>query len=628
MAGIFAITGGSDFTDRCAKADALAELMCLMPWQSSTVVPIADSRLVLGAVGNGVVSTPDEGFVAQQGAVTCVFEGYLIRSLEDCGAEGAIAAGRYADAAVAAYRKFGSDFAARLEGAFTVLLHDADTETLVAANGRFASTILYRRVHGGDVFYCSQLGPMAGCGVFRPRIDPEAASHLLGNMQVFKDETVVAEVDALEPATIAVHRLKEGAEHRRVYWTFGAVGEHRHDLPYERHLAEVCDAITAAGHRITSRPGRYVSGLSGGLDSRLVAAVTARSQPEMKVWTFGTPGSPDLLVAAEVAQRLGLDHLTFPTAPGQVPENAELYSATVDGSVSIDFAYGVERTRALREHGDIVFNGFAGEVILGGYLLGPKPNIIKKNLGSRRFFGRGVVQPYLEWNRDEEAVLGYIHAKSAPPSRLAACLRTRPRPMRERIAADLQSMASTVPLPFRAEHYFMANRVSRWTLMGIISDRHYYSDGSIFYDYEVLDRCMATPHMHRRENKLYTDVFRRLLPDMGAIVNANNGLRADASPWRSLMSKITRGVGRRLRRQPLSTQVTGSDPNTWSRTIYPQFYRDLLHDERTAGRDLWDIAALRSLLDRHLAGEVNAGNELGQLASFELFCRRWIDPSR
>jgi asparagine synthase (glutamine-hydrolysing) len=625
MAGIFAITGAKDYDDRCTKAEALARSMCLMPWQTATVMPLAESRIILGSVGNGSAIVPDERFVARQGAVTCVVEGDLIRSLEDCGIETLVAAGRYAEAAIAAYRKFGEEFPRRLEGAFTVLLHDADTETLVAANGRFASTILYRRVVGDDVFYCSQLGPMVGCGVFRPRINEEAVGHLLGNMQVFNDETVIEEVDAFKPATIAVHRLREGAEQHQIYWTFGAVGEHRHDLPYERHVGDICDVIVAAGQRMTSRPGRYVAGLSGGLDSRLVAAVAARNVPDLKVWTFGAAGALDMVVAAEVARRLGIDHLTFPTVPEHVPENADLYSATVDGSASIDFAYGVERTRVLREHADIVLNGFAGDVLLGGSLLGPKPNIFKKNLRSRRFLGRGVVQPFLEWNRDEESVLGYLHAKSAPPTHLAGCLRTPPQSRRERIAADLQAMAATVPLPFRVEHHFMTNRVSRWTLMGIISDRHYYSDGSIFYDYEFLDRCMAIPHAYRRENRIYADVFRRLLPDMGAVVNANNGLPADAPPWRSLMSKITRGVGRRLRRQPLSTQVTGSDPNVWSRSIYPRFYRELLRDERTASRGVWDIAAVRSLFDRHLAGEVNAGNELGQLASFELFCRRWVD---
>ena len=625
MAGIFALTTAPDFERRRAEADALAGHMILFPWQSATVLPLPESGLILGSVANNNASHPAEGFVHAEGSITCVVEGYLIRSLEDCGVGDDIAACRYARAAVTAYRKFGEDFPSKLEGAFTVLLHDADADLLVAGNGRFASSVLYHRAQDGELFYCTQLGPMAKCRYFEPRIDTKAAGHLLSNMQVFKDETVWEGVNALEPATIATHSLSSGETRRRIYWTFGSVGEHRHDLPYRRHLAEICDTISAAGERITSRPGRYISGLSGGLDSRLVAAVAARSKPEMKAWTFGSPGAPDLVVAAEIAEILNIEHLTFTTHPEQVPEMADLYSATVDGSISADFAYGVERTHALMEHGDIVFNGFAGEVILGGYLLGPKPNIVIQNLKARRLFGRGVVQPYLEWNRDEESVLGYVFAKAAQPTNLTPYLSHQPRPLRERIADDLRAMAADVPLLFRAEHYFLANRVSRWTLMSIVSDRHYYSDGSLFYDYEVLDRCMATPHAMRRENKLYADVFRTLVPDMGAVVNANNNLRADAPPWRSLLSKVTRGVGRRLRRQAMSTQVTGNDPNFWSREIYPDYYRELLADPRTKGRAFWDGAGLQDLLRRHLAGEVNAGAELGQLASFEFFCRRWVD---
>ncbi len=67
------------------------------------------------------------------------------------------------------------------------------------------------------------------------------------------------------------------------------------------------DAVQAAG------PGRVT--LSGGLDSRAVAAAAVAAGLEVDAGTFGDPDAPDLPIAAAVARTLALEHVVHVLDP-------------------------------------------------------------------------------------------------------------------------------------------------------------------------------------------------------------------------------------------------------------------------------------------------------------------------
>ncbi len=136
---------------------------------------------------------------------------------------------------------------------------------------------------------------------------------------------------------------------------------------------------------------------------------------------------------------------------------------------------------------------------------------------------------------------------------------------------------------------------------------------------------MATPHEVRQENRLYSQVLKTVVPEMGLIPNGNTGICADATPWQSRSHAVGDRIRRRLTRSQARALSTGDDQNHWSRTVCRDYYVDLLKDARTLDRPHWDGEALRSLIADHMDGRLNAGAELGRLASVEHFGRRWID---
>ena len=136
MAGVFCLLVPEGHQDGARVFDRLAGLMPVFAHQSVRRLEVMPARLWLGAV----VNTPDPAAASpclvREGDLVCAFEGHLVRSLEQVGAEALIAAGAPAAAVLAAYRTCGADCAARLEGQFNFVLADLQAGRLLIADSR------------------------------------------------------------------------------------------------------------------------------------------------------------------------------------------------------------------------------------------------------------------------------------------------------------------------------------------------------------------------------------------------------------------------------------------------------------------------------------------------------------
>jgi len=200
-------------------------------------------------------------------------------------------------------------------------------------------------------------------------------------------------------------------------------------------------------------------------------------------------------------------------------------------------------------------------------------------------------------------------------------------PLADLVQHELETTMRSVPLEYRAEQWIHENRGRRWTMMGIVSDRHFYGDGCLFYDYDVRDACFAIPPRHRRGHRAYIMVMNRLLPHIASIDYGNTGLPATTPAWKVAAVKAGRKARDRLsfgKRQRF-VPTTGTDFNGWARTSLREFYGELIRSESLRGRAFWDGKGIGALFDAHLRGEINCGHELGLVATAELFQRRWID---
>jgi len=135
------------------------------------------------------------------------------------------------------------------------------------------------------------------------------------------------------------------------------------DLPADVAAALV-DAVSDL--REAGRPVEL--SLTGGKDSRLVAAALVKAGVPVRAHTHGFADHPDVAIATQVAQRLGIAHeIRVPAAPGQEVDVLGRIRATVlvaDGMLSAFENVGRPDPVASKT---ITAGGHGGELLRGGY---------------------------------------------------------------------------------------------------------------------------------------------------------------------------------------------------------------------------------------------------------------------
>jgi len=130
----------------------------------------------------------------------------------------------------------------------------------------------------------------------------------------------------------------------------------------------VAEALVAAVAQLGKAGQPVELSLTGGKDSRLVAAALVAAGVPVVARTHGFADHPDVVVAAEIARRLGIEHVVrTPAAPGQQIDVLARIRATVlvaDGMLSAFENVGRPDPAASTV---LTAGGHGGELLRGGY---------------------------------------------------------------------------------------------------------------------------------------------------------------------------------------------------------------------------------------------------------------------
>jgi hypothetical protein len=130
----------------------------------------------------------------------------------------------------------------------------------------------------------------------------------------------------------------------------------------------VAEALTAAVAPLRAAGTPVELSLTGGKDSRLIAAALVKAGVPAVARTHGFDDHPDVVVAAEIARRLGIEHVVrTPAAPGQRVDVLGRIRATVlvaDGMLSAFENVGRPDPAGAPA---LTAGGHGGELLRGGY---------------------------------------------------------------------------------------------------------------------------------------------------------------------------------------------------------------------------------------------------------------------
>jgi hypothetical protein len=271
--------------------------------------------------------------------------------------------------------------------------------------------------------------------------------------------------------------------------------------------------------------------LTGGKDSRLVAAALVAAGVPVLARTHGFAGHPDVTLAAEIAARLGIEHtVTEPAAPGQQTDVLGRLRATVlvaDGMLSAFENVGRPDPATSAA---VTAGGHGGELLRGGYAETAAGGPGRGRLGGRsgrsgRSGVRAAVAP-----ADRAARAGELLRRLT--TRHAGLLRRGPA------ASYLASLtpwtAALARGPLQAlDDFYLVNRAGRWSAAArqayLIRERLVQP----LFDEQVVLAARATPLTDRVTGALSRAVLAELCPALADVPLAGKTPEGAASfDWR------------------------------------------------------------------------------------------------
>jgi hypothetical protein len=337
-------------------------------------------------------------------------------------------------------------------------------------------------------------------------------------------------------------------------------------------LAEA--ALAEAALAEPGRPPRDACGLvelslTGGKDSRLIAAALSAAKVPFRARTHGFASHPDVVVAAMIAARLGVEHVvTQPKPPGagQAPDEAALLgrlrSAVLvsDGMLSAYENIGVPDPHFAAE--PVQAGGHGGELLRGGYATAAWHD--RPSSGQARAWSeaRGIEL----FRRMTTRRLGLLRRASAAE-----------------YLASLTPYAVALPRgPLSAlDHFYLVNRAGRWSAT---ARQAYLMRSPLlqpFFSDHVIRAARRVALPDRITDRLHREVLAVLCPDLLELPLAGGG-------WKS-------GPRNALGASPAAGARPAASPD-WRRHYGPEmarFLRDYTLDLGGTG-PMFDIVRRRA----------------------------------
>jgi len=277
--------------------------------------------------------------------------------------------------------------------------------------------------------------------------------------------------------------------------------------PYEAVAAALVDAVAPLRDA-----GVIVElSLTGGKDSRLIAAALTAAKVPFRARTHGSARHPDVVIAAMIAERLGIEHVvTEPKPPGTgpVPDEASVIRRlrcavlVSDGMLSAFENVGWPDPQYAAE--PVQVGGHGGELLRGGYATAAWRN-------GRLARARSAARAPELFRRLTTRRLGLL----------------RPAAGREYLAALAPYAAGLPRGPLGAlDDFYLINRAGRWSAT---ARQGYLMRSPLvqpFFGDRVVRAARAVPLEDRITDRLHRGVLAALSPDLLELPLAGSGWKS------------------------------------------------------------------------------------------------------
>lgn len=503
----------------------------------------------------------------------------------------------------------------RLAGKFVAVHWDRYAERLSLVSDRFGSTPLYYSCGSGWFVFAPEASILCELPPVDSRCDPVAIAELLTFGYMLRDRTHHRGVRQLLPATRLSH-ASSGTRSEQ-YWEI-SFGGSRSD-PAASLLAESRHLLRRSIRRCLEPGERICVPLSGGLDSRMIAAEAARHLAVLDTYTYGTPYCHDQKYASQVAAILGSRHCSRVLGPEYLPAVSDRFTGLTDGMVSL--AHSSEFPALEEESGrhEVLISGYLGDPVAGSHL--GRSNPLEKRYP--RMAAKAELCELLLANHTRELSLASLE-RMWPISK--GEIADGVRGDVERTVED----ALCCNYPNDVGQYFDFRERQRRMVLPIMALANHFLECRLpFTDHDLVDFYFDLPVEHRLQQRLWVATLKAEYAEVAQV------------PWQATNCRPGAGIlRRRLSRSELyflygtKRLLEAASRGRWSFDLgrlwapYDRWFRQSLR-QWTVSRMSYlgslegvDSGNLRRFVGRHLAGTTNSSFAVASLVTLSVFLRQ------
>jgi len=324
---------------------------------------------------------------------------------------------------LSAFEELGEALFEKLEGMFSIAVFDSENGRLTLARDHFGLGPLYYGEHRGQIYFGTRVDPLLAAGL-PCDFDEMAAMAWVFTGWSRDERSLLEKVHRVASGTHLTCRYPESSWNAVTYYGYTPDWERAATVgdTEEEWLQTLEEELRASIETCMSDGGLLGVFCSGGVDSSLVAAMAAKTHPNIRAYTMSLPDQPHLdesRHACDVAARAGIEIEVVPLQRSSYQQ--ELVRAVYYSEMPVVSA-GIPALRLLagRAHQQGVTRALTGEgsdTLLGGLIEKDTAveRIIRSKIAPLRFpLEKGVdlfskIARKMGWQPDFEEAFPTVH---------------------------------------------------------------------------------------------------------------------------------------------------------------------------------------------------------------------------
>lgn len=432
-------------------------------------------------------------------------------------------------------------------GCFNIVINDRRSRRTLILNDRFGFLPLYIHRNNSGLWYASDLAELRSVSPDLLEIDPLGLAELYRFGYQIGERSPYRNVSLLAPGCMLTVAWDQGLEECTPWAKKPTHADSTRNIDINAVPYQLRDLVNHACARLHSGTENYGIKLSGGLDSRFIAACWPHRP--LRSYTWGDRRSKEIELAARLAGRLRLQHRQIDIEGDFFPR---IHSAMFDEHGIMEFLHEIATPYIIADKVDLVLDGLVGDVFVGG---GYYDDARKQSAGDLLHSAFGYRHPHIRFrgSNDElaEKVRRLIDVADVDFPILCSDARDEIERLTDDILHDIAQVTAHLTDPEvtleSAVHRFMLHcRTRRYTALQGTTNRPAIQTLYPFLDTDLLEYLATVPTQLFQYRELYRLAYTHALPSIRDIPATRSGIPFHGPRVVHSIARVIRGSIERL----------------------------------------------------------------------------------